>query len=92
MEGIGAYLLSCQTYEGGFGGEPGNEAHGGYNFCTLAGLLILGKVCLTLSPSLCDSYNRLPHTTAFSLSTRHYVKQKYTHDCVRTDFELRTFF
>ena len=34
----------------------------------------------------------LPHTTAFSLSTRHYVKQKYTHDCVRTDFELRTFF
>ena len=43
-EGVGEYLLSCQTYEGGFGGEPGNEAHGGYNFCTLAGLLILGMV------------------------------------------------
>ena len=43
-EGVADYLLKCQTYEGGFGGEPGNEAHGGYNFCTLAGLLILGKV------------------------------------------------
>ena len=37
------YLLSCQTYEGGFGGEPFNEAHGGYNFCALAALLILGQ-------------------------------------------------
>ena len=35
------YILACQTYEGGFGGEPGNEAHGGYTFCGLAGLLIL---------------------------------------------------
>lgn len=38
------FLLRCQTYEGGFGGEPFNEAHGGYNFCALAGLLILGQV------------------------------------------------
>ena len=37
------YLLSCQTYEGGFGGEPFNEAHGGYNFCAFAALLILGR-------------------------------------------------
>ena len=29
---------------GGFGGEPGNEAHGGYNFCALASLLILNQV------------------------------------------------
>ena len=42
IEGVGNFLLSCQSYEGGFGGEPGNEAHGGYNFCALAGLLILG--------------------------------------------------
>lgn len=41
-EGVTEYLLSCQTYEGGFGGEPYNEAHGGYNFCALAALLILG--------------------------------------------------
>jgi protein farnesyltransferase subunit beta len=44
MTGTADFLLSCQTYEGGFGGEPGNEAHGGYNFCALAALLILGQV------------------------------------------------
>ena len=36
------YLAACQTYEGGMGGEPGNEAHGGYTFCAVAGLLMLG--------------------------------------------------
>lgn len=41
-EGVADYVLTCQTYEGGFGGEPFNEAHGGYNFCALAALLILG--------------------------------------------------
>lgn len=43
MEGLGSYLVSCQTFEGGFGGEPYNEAHGGYNMCALAALIILGK-------------------------------------------------
>lgn len=42
-DGVAEYLLSCQTYEGGFGGEPFNEAHGGYNFCAFAALLILGR-------------------------------------------------
>lgn len=32
-----------QTYEGGLGGEPGNEAHGGYTHCGLAALLLLGR-------------------------------------------------
>jgi len=36
------WLLRCQTYEGGFGGVPGMEAHGGYSFCGLAALLLLG--------------------------------------------------
>ena len=36
------YLVACQTYEGGMGGEPGNEAHGGYTFCAVAALLMLG--------------------------------------------------
>ena len=42
-EGAADFLLACQTYEGGFGAEPGNEAHGGYTFCALAGLAILGE-------------------------------------------------
>ena len=35
--------LRCQTYEGGFGGAPGMEAHGGYTFCGLAALVLLGR-------------------------------------------------
>jgi len=42
------WLLRCQTYEGGFGGTPGMEAHGGYTFCGLAALIIMGK------ENLCD--------------------------------------
>jgi len=41
VSGVADFILQCQTYEGGFGGEPGNEAHGGYNYCAVAVLLIL---------------------------------------------------
>jgi len=51
-EGVAEYILQCQTYEGGFGGEPGNEAHGGYNFCAVASLLILKKAHLCNIPML----------------------------------------
>ena len=32
-----------QSFEGGLGGEPWNEAHGGYTFCGLAALVLLGR-------------------------------------------------
>lgn len=35
--------LPSQTYEGGLGGEPGNEAHGGYTFCGLAALMLVDQ-------------------------------------------------
>lgn len=35
--------FSCQNWEGGLGGVPGLEAHGGYTFCGTAALVILGK-------------------------------------------------
>ena len=41
--GVGAYVRSCQTYEGGIAGEPGMEAHGGYSYCALAALAIIGE-------------------------------------------------
>jgi len=37
------WLLRCQTYEGGFGGVPGMEAHGGYSFCGFAALMLMKK-------------------------------------------------
>jgi protein farnesyltransferase subunit beta len=41
-------VVACQTYEGGFSAEPhhGGEAHGGYTFCAVATLVLLGKVHL----------------------------------------------
>ena len=39
-----SFLASCQTYEGGFGGEPGSEAHGGYTFCALGALHVLRQM------------------------------------------------
>lgn len=35
-------MCTLQTYEGGIGGEPGNEAHGGYTFCGLAAAALAG--------------------------------------------------
>ena len=43
-EGTVEFLKSCQTYEGGFGGEPGSEAHGGYTYCAVAALEFLGAL------------------------------------------------
>ncbi|CAO1321505.1 unnamed protein product [Diamesa hyperborea] len=42
FEGTANWIASTQTYEGGFGGTPGLEAHGGYSFCGAAALALLG--------------------------------------------------
>ncbi|XP_065166844.1 protein farnesyltransferase subunit beta [Atheta coriaria] len=51
--GTAEWVKSCQTYEGGFSGYPGMEAHGGYTFCGVAALVLLQKL------HLCDSENLL---------------------------------
>lgn len=43
VEGVPEYIKRCQTWEGGIAGEEGLEAHGGYSYCGLASLCILGK-------------------------------------------------
>lgn len=50
--GTAEWIASCQTYEGGIGSTPGEEAHGGYTFCGLAALVLLGKVELLDLPRL----------------------------------------
>lgn len=42
----------AQTYEGGIGGEPGVEAHGGYTYCGVASLVILDGLDLIDVPQL----------------------------------------
>ncbi|KAL2335647.1 hypothetical protein Fmac_016860 [Flemingia macrophylla] len=54
MQNVGDYILSCQTYEGGIAGEPGSEAHGGYTFCGLATMILIGKVNRLDLPRLVD--------------------------------------
>ena len=38
------YILDCQTHEGGLTNIRGAEAHGGYTFCGIAALSMLGKL------------------------------------------------
>lgn len=45
-DGVAEYCARCQTYEGGMGGEPFNEAHGGYVYCGVASLIVLDQVDL----------------------------------------------
>ncbi|KAF8456562.1 terpenoid cyclases/protein prenyltransferase alpha-alpha toroid [Terfezia claveryi] len=44
LDGTAEYLRRCQTYEGGMAVGPGGmEAHGGYAFCALAALSLMGE-------------------------------------------------
>ncbi|KAK9756150.1 hypothetical protein RND81_01G076900 [Saponaria officinalis] len=43
VENVGNFIVSCQTYEGGIGGEPGSEGHGGYTFCGLATMVLINE-------------------------------------------------
>lgn len=52
IEGTAEFIGSCQTYEGGIGATPFDEAHGGYTYCAVAALMILGKETLLKSIDL----------------------------------------
>lgn len=48
------YVRSLQSFDGGFGGEPGNEAHGGNSYCAVATLVALGRLRDVDVPALLD--------------------------------------
>jgi protein farnesyltransferase subunit beta len=52
------FVSTCQTWEGGFGGEPGAEAHGGYTYCSIAALKLMESSHLVDLPALCDYVSR----------------------------------
>ncbi|XP_022134440.1 geranylgeranyl transferase type-1 subunit beta isoform X2 [Momordica charantia] len=39
-----AYILNCQSYDGGFGLTPGSESHGGGTYCAIASLRLMGFI------------------------------------------------
>lgn len=41
LTNLGEWFGQCQTFEGGIGAAPDNEAHGSYAFCCLAGLSLI---------------------------------------------------
>lgn len=44
VKGTSDFILSCQSFEGGIAQNPGTEAHGGFTFCGVAAMEILGDV------------------------------------------------
>ncbi|CAI5954273.1 unnamed protein product [Closterium sp. NIES-65] len=58
-ENVAAYVHSCQTYEGGIGGEPGAEAHGGIAApeCSSADSISFPLSPNHLLPILCFGHN-----------------------------------
>ena len=70
LDGTAEYLRRCQTYEGGIAGAPGGmEAHGGYAFCALAGLSLIGEPHVML-----NKYLDLPKLI-YWLSARQYAPE-----------------
>ncbi|KDB20981.1 hypothetical protein H109_07104 [Trichophyton interdigitale MR816] len=67
--GLPEYLARCQTYEGGFSGSPGTEAHGAYTYCAVACLCIMGHPRTMLS-----RYIDLPSLISW-LSARQYAPE-----------------
>ncbi len=51
-EGVADWIAQCQTWEGGFAGVPGAEAHGGYTFCAVAALKLLDSLHKINQPAL----------------------------------------
>lgn len=74
------WIVSCQTYEGGFGGFPGCEAHGGYTFCAVAALVLLNGLdkCNFKSLLRFVSNRQLPFEGGFSGRTNKLVDACYS--------------
>jgi len=43
VDGVPSYIKSLESFDGGLAGEPGLEAHGGYAYCGLSALAIIGE-------------------------------------------------
>lgn len=52
LDGVAETIIRSQTYEGGLSNVEGGEAHGGYTFCGIAALSLLGALHLLDVPRL----------------------------------------
>ena len=65
------WLNKCQTFEGGFGGLPHTESHGGYSFCAMACYFIL------LNPKYGAFLTQIEQQIDFQLFIRWAVMRQY---------------
>ncbi|KAA8492234.1 Protein farnesyltransferase subunit beta [Porphyridium purpureum] len=63
-KGCEDFISSLVSFDGGMGGEPGNEAHGGYTYCALAARCLLGSSLPSGSDTESSQFMRLAHWTA----------------------------
>uniref|UniRef100_A0ACD5VZK1 Uncharacterized protein n=1 Tax=Avena sativa TaxID=4498 RepID=A0ACD5VZK1_AVESA len=75
-KGVGDYIASCQTYEGGIAGEPYAEAHGGYTYCGLAAMVLLNEVEKLDLPSLIVSQPLLLYSLFLLLDSSALASEK----------------
>ncbi|VDN14958.1 unnamed protein product [Dibothriocephalus latus] len=78
--GTAKWIARCQTYEGGFAGQPGLEAHGGYSFCAFAALHLLGRTELVNIPRFLrwSAHRQLPTEGGFQGRTNKLVDSCYS--------------
>uniref|UniRef100_A0A5S6R5L7 Protein farnesyltransferase subunit beta n=1 Tax=Trichuris muris TaxID=70415 RepID=A0A5S6R5L7_TRIMR len=74
------WIVGCQTYEGGFAASPGCEAHGGYTFCGIACLTLLGREKLAHEASLLRwlSFRQMRYEGGFNGRTNKLVDGCYS--------------
>jgi len=75
------WVVSCQTYEGGFSACPDAEAHGGYTFCGVAALMLLGRQSLIHIDSLTKwlVFKQMRHEGGFQGRTGKLVDSCYSY-------------
>ncbi|VDM16758.1 unnamed protein product [Hydatigera taeniaeformis] len=80
FKGTAEWIARCQTYEGGFGGQPGLEAHGGYSFCAFAALYLLDAIHLVDVPRLLRwaAHRQMPTEGGFQGRTHKLVDSCYS--------------
>lgn len=80
FEGSARWVIRCQTYEGGFGGMPGVEAHGGYTFCGFSALLLLQSIhmCDTKALLRWVANKQMPYEGGFQGRTNKLVDGCYS--------------
>lgn len=53
VDALVRFILACQNADGGFGGRPQDESHGGFTYCAIASLALLQR--LTMLDTACIS-------------------------------------